>query len=141
MNDDVMWLANRALDEWGDRCADAVKRAQADVNDDGGTWDYLGIEVDHWFRYRSIGTDPPLKHCIGGPAGISADVDAALRLEWFVFDEYHRTDGPAIIEWNADGEVVLEEWWIRGERVSTASHETTSDESEYAGEHKGPTAS
>ena len=39
--------------------------------------------------------------------------------EWYLNDQLHRTDGPAVIEYFHSGEVWIKEWYLNGEQHRT----------------------
>ena len=40
------------------------------------------------------------------------------RIEYYIYGKKHRENGPAVIEWSINGEVIKEEYWLNGKRLN-----------------------
>lgn len=40
------------------------------------------------------------------------------RIEYHIYGKKHRENGPAVIEWSINGEVIKEEYWLNGKRLN-----------------------
>ena len=69
------------------------------------------IREEIWFKQGRM-------HRVGGAAATKWDGERKLLEAWYTDDVLHRVDEkPALTEYNDDGTISLEEWWVKGNKV------------------------
>lgn len=53
------------------------------------------------------------RHREDGPA-----VENRTDFQWWVHGLLHREDGPAVIRYNAEGDIISEEYWLNGIKIN-----------------------